>query len=32
MPHSPDYAADDGAIGFGARAMSVVLLDRLASR
>ncbi len=32
MPHSPAYVADEGAIAFGARAMAVVLLDRLTGR
>jgi hypothetical protein len=27
--HSPNYVADDASIVFGARAMAVVLLDRL---
>lgn len=30
MPHSPDYVADEGAILIGARAMTAVLLARLA--
>lgn len=32
LPHSPNYAADEEAIAFGARAMAAVLLDRLARR
>jgi metal-dependent amidase/aminoacylase/carboxypeptidase family protein len=32
MPHSPNYVADEGAILVGARAMSAVILDRLATR
>jgi amidohydrolase len=31
MPHSPQFAADDRAIGVGALAMTAVLLDRLAA-
>jgi metal-dependent amidase/aminoacylase/carboxypeptidase family protein len=30
MPHAPDYDADEQAIVVGARAMTAVLLDRLA--
>ncbi len=29
LPHSPDYVADDRAIGVGALAMAVVIVDRL---
>jgi amidohydrolase len=29
MPHSPGYVADDRAIGFGARAMAAVILQRM---
>lgn len=32
MPHAPNYVADEGAILVGARAMTAVLLDRLATR
>ncbi|MBE8472130.1 M20/M25/M40 family metallo-hydrolase [Streptomyces sp. 3R004] len=31
-PHTPDFAADERAIGHGVRAMSGLLLDRLAAR
>jgi metal-dependent amidase/aminoacylase/carboxypeptidase family protein len=31
MPHTPDYVADEGAILIGARAMTAVLLERLAA-
>ena len=32
MPHSPNYVADEGAILIAARAMTAVILDRLAER
>jgi metal-dependent amidase/aminoacylase/carboxypeptidase family protein len=32
MPHSPNFAIDERAIVFGARAMAAVLLDRLGSQ
>ncbi len=32
LPHSPDYVADDHAIGVGALAMSAVIVDRLRVR
>lgn len=32
MPHAPNYVADEGAILVGARAMTAVILDRLATR
>ena len=32
MPHTPNYVADEGAILVGARAMTSVILDRLAIR
>jgi len=32
MPHSPGYVADEGSILVGARAMTAVILDRLATK
>jgi hypothetical protein len=31
-PHTPDFAADERAIGYGVRAMASLLTDRLAAR
>ena len=32
MPHTPNYVADEAAIGVGARAMAAVMLDALAAK